>query len=171
MIEVELTPIASEQRSALRHLIDLYAYDFSEIVDLDVGEDGRFAFRDLDPYWTDDWRHPFFVRAGGKLAGFALIHTRGYFDADPATNDVAEFFVLRRYRRRGVGDRAATLAFDAFRGRWEVRERANNTGAIAFWRGVIERYTRGEYREVIRDDERWRGPVQSFTNGSAGGQR
>jgi len=27
---------------------------------------------------------------------------------------------------------------------------------------VIADYTRGDFRETIFDDERWRGPVQSF---------
>jgi hypothetical protein len=38
--------------AVLRHLIDLHTYDFSEFMDLDVGEDGPFSNHNLAPYWT-----------------------------------------------------------------------------------------------------------------------
>jgi predicted acetyltransferase len=78
--------------------------------------------------------------------------------------DMSQFFVLRKHRRRGVGERAAAMTFDAFRGRWEVREALRNTPAHEFWRSVIGRYARGRFTETMLDDERWRGPVQSFDN-------
>jgi len=34
----------------LAELFELYAYDFSEVLGLDVGEDGRFQLPALDPY-------------------------------------------------------------------------------------------------------------------------
>jgi predicted acetyltransferase len=77
---------------------------------------------------------------------------------------VAEFFVMRKYRRQGVGTVVATRLFDSFRGRWEVRELKTNLAAIAFWRRVIGAYTNGNYEETLIDDERWHGPVQSFRN-------
>jgi len=161
-MNVELTPIPVEQSSVLRQLIDLYGYDLSDRFDLDVGEDGRYPFRDLAPYWQDPWRHPRFVRVDAKIAGFVLVHTRGYFPERPEVNDVAEFFVLKRYRRRGVGERAAIASFDAFPGPWQVRVRDVNTPAIAFWQRIIERYTGGKYREQSSSDPRWRGVVYDF---------
>jgi predicted acetyltransferase len=76
--------------------------------------------------------------------------------------DVDNFFVLRKYRRKGVGAAAAMRTFDMFPRKWEVRELAKNAAAIAFWRRTVAEYTRGRYVEVTFDDERWRGPVQSF---------
>jgi predicted acetyltransferase len=75
---------------------------------------------------------------------------------------MAEFFVLRRYRRQGVGERAARAAFGRFPGPWEVRERAGNDAAIAFWRRVIHRHTAGRFQEVTWAGDLWQGPVQSF---------
>jgi predicted acetyltransferase len=160
--DVALVDVASHERDALQQLIQLYAYDFSELLALDVGDDGRFPFRDLAPYWIDPWRRPYFIRVNGALAGLALLHTRGYFEERPDVNDVSEFFVLRRFRRRGIGERAAALAFASLPGAWEVRVRAPNVGAITFWRRVVDRYTRGELREEQRDDEKWRGIVLRF---------
>ena len=57
---------------------------------------------------------------------------------------------------------AAARAFDLFPRRWEVRQTARNVAATAFWRTTIARYTDGRFEEVLFDDERWHGPVQSF---------
>jgi predicted acetyltransferase len=75
---------------------------------------------------------------------------------------MAEFFILRKFRRQRVGERAAVLLFDRFPGRWEVRQRSSNQPATAFWRSAIGRYTR--FEEELIDDERWRGPVQRFAS-------
>jgi len=78
---------------------------------------------------------------------------------------MAEFFVMRSYRRRGVGLAAAFAAFDRFKGPWEVRQRDENVAAIAFWRRAIHDYTRGNYREVRWDGPEWTGVVQTFSTG------
>ncbi|HEX2658856.1 MAG TPA: GNAT family N-acetyltransferase [Polyangia bacterium] len=162
LLDVRIVPARADEQASLRHLIDLYAYDFSALLGLDVGDDGRFAFRDLAPFWTDDWRHAFFVKAGDKLAGFALVEARSRLSGEPGVHDMAEFFILRKYRRQGVGERAACLVFQRFPGRWEVRQRAENADATVFWRRVIDRYTGGIFEDVVRADAAWRGPVQSF---------
>ena len=79
-------------------------------------------------------------------------------------HDLAEFFVVRRYRRQGVGTRAAAAIFGLRRGRWEVRERTGNAAARAFWRKAIGAYTNGEFDEIVVADERWQGWVQRFVS-------
>jgi predicted acetyltransferase len=161
--ELSVVPIAEREQPVLRHLIDFYVYDFSELMGLDVEEDGRFKFPELDSYWTDPWRHPFFIRVGGKLGGFVLVHDRSRLTGADGIHDMAEFFVLRKYRRQGVGERAAREIFGRFPGPWEVRERSANAVAIAFWRQVIDRYKGASFREVPWADDAWQGPVQMFT--------
>jgi predicted acetyltransferase len=94
--------------------------------------------------------------------GFALVQPGSYLSADPSVFDMAEFFVLRRYRRKGVGECVAAWLFDRFAGTWEVREKANHTAAIAFWRRTIGRYTGDRFEDFALDDERWHGQVQRF---------
>ena len=70
---------------------------------------------------------------------------------------MAEFFVMRKYRRTGVGTDAARAIFERFPGAWQVREEEANVGAIHFWRRAIP---------VSFDEGRWdNGPVQHFTVG------
>jgi predicted acetyltransferase len=162
---ISLDPARPEERAALAELFQLYSYDWSELLPLDVGDDGRFDDYPLDAYWREEWRHPFLIRAGGKLAGFALVSRRSRLTGADGVADMAEFFVMRRYRRKGVGFAAAAAAFDRFKGPWEVRQRPNNVTATAFWRRVIARYTNGNYQEDVLGDAVWTGPVQRFTTG------
>ena len=62
----------------------------------------------LPRYWTDtDANFAFLIKCGGQVAGFALA-TRGSPATQDATDlDVAEFFILRGYRRSGIGRCAA----------------------------------------------------------------
>ncbi len=162
-MDLELVATTASDAPTLRNLLQLYMYDFSEFMGLDVGADGRFMEKDAALFWRDALRHPFFIRVDGQLAGFAIIDEQSRLFPTPA-NDMAEFFVLRKYRRHKVGSRAAMCAFDRFRGRWEVRQMARNTIATAFWRQVIGAYSGGRFEELAIDDERWRGPVQIFAS-------
>ena len=77
---------------------------------------------------------------------------------------IAEFFIMRKYRRRGIGCAVACQIFDRFPGKWEVQQMVSNQRAQFFWRRVIAHYTNGQYHEVTLHDERWHGPVQFFDN-------
>jgi len=166
MPTISLSPGTKAERPAFDNLMQLYIYDWSELRPLDVTEDGRFADYPIDAYWVDDWRHPLLLRVDGRLAGFALVSERSRLTGAPGVFDMTEFFVMRRYRRQGVGLAAASAAFDRFRGPWEIRQRDENVAATAFWRRAIDRYTRGNYREVRWNDGAWIGPVQMFSSGT-----
>ena len=161
---ISLDPASAAERPVLENLFQLYAYDWSELGWLEVGGDGRFADPALDAYWLEGHHHPFLIRVDGRLAGFALVAARSRLTGEPGVFDMAEFFVMRKYRRQGVGFAAASAAFDRFRGRWEIRQRDENVAATMFWRRVIARYTGGSYQEVRCNDATWVGPVQTFTN-------
>src|SRR5262245_30816850 len=147
-MDVSLLAAEPDKAPLFAHLVQLYAYDFSEVTGDDVDAEGRFRAPSIDRWWAEPWWRPFLVRAGDACAGFAVVSARSRLVAGLERWDVAEFFVLRKYRRAGVGTRAATLAFDSFRGPWEVRQLSRATAATAFWRSVIGRYTGGRFEEV-----------------------
>jgi predicted acetyltransferase len=137
--DVVLEPVARERAAALRNLFELYVHDFSELLPLDLGEDGRFDVAVGDEWWTRGDHFPFFIRCDGKLAGFALARRGSRVAPDDGdTMDVAEFFVVRGARGRGVGAAAARALFAAFPGRWEVRIRRANAAALRFWSRAAE---------------------------------
>ena len=102
------------------------------------------------------------IHADLRLAGFALINRWSALDR-PLDQSVAEFFILRKYRRLGVGSRAAALIFDRFRGQWEIPVAWYNHPALSFWRTVVRTAADGPLREVAGDAERWDGTVLAFT--------
>ena len=63
----------------------------------------------------------YLIRVRGRVAGFALVTRGSPATADPLDLDLAEFFVLRSYRRSGVGRRAAVLLWNSLPAHWIVR--------------------------------------------------
>jgi predicted acetyltransferase len=160
-VNIEVQPAALEEKSVLRHLMELYAYDFSEFDPCDVDAHGLYGYHRLDHYWTESGRYPFLVRVQGKLAGLVLVRTLEGSSPSP-TRSIAEFFILKKYRHQGIGRAVAHRVFDLFPGRWSVSQIESNRPAQAFWRKVISEYTHGDYQETWQNDEEWVGPVQTF---------
>jgi predicted acetyltransferase len=149
--EVVLDVAASGDAPVLASLLELYAHDLSEAFALELGADGRFGYQDLTLYWSEpERRFPFLIRCGMQIVGFALV-TRGSPASDDADDfDVAEFFVVRRHRRCGVGRRAAFLLWNRFAARWIVRVSERNRCGCHFWPSVIAKYTSGTFVETVR---------------------
>ncbi len=139
-MNVEVIPATSEQQPILVHLLELYAHDFSEFHDMELNADGRFGYTKLPLYWLEPNRHPFLVMADRKLAGLVLVKKGSEISGDDAVWDVAEFFVVRRYRRRGIGTEIAHTIWSRFPGRWEVRVMESNHTADHFWERAIAEF-------------------------------
>lgn len=166
-VNVDLQQLRPEDRPVLERLLQLYLYDFTEFEPKDVDESGRFEYSWLGAYWTEAGRLPFAVRVDGRLAGFVLVN-RHSPSGQPVDHSIAEFFVMRTYRRRGVGRAVARELFDRLPGVWEVAEIPANTPAQAFWRAVIGKYTGGDYREFPDGSPSWNGPIQRFRSPPGG---
>jgi predicted acetyltransferase len=147
--EVVLDIATPRDAPVLANLLELYAHDLSEAFALELGADGRFGYEKLPLYWSDpERRFPFLIRCGTRIVGFALITRGSPASDDPDDFDVAEFFVVRRYRRYGVGRRAARLLWNRFAVGWVVRVSEGNRGGYHFWRSVVAEFTRGTFVET-----------------------
>jgi predicted acetyltransferase len=120
-----------------------------------LGEHGARHAELLARWFRDDRSHPILILDAGHAAGFALVARppAGPAAPDAAEYRMAEFFVRRSHRRRGVGRVAAGLIFSRFAGRWEIVEATANDHAVRFWRRTVMEYTRGRYDERVRDGE------------------
>jgi predicted acetyltransferase len=141
--EVVLEPITKDQSPILANLIELYVHDFSEHVPLELKPNGRFDLPFDEKWWTAEDHHPFFVRWNGKLTGFALARRGSRLTGATDVMDVAEFFVVRGARRKGVGAIASRALFERFPGKWEIRIRKTNPAALKFWTRVVEAWSGG----------------------------
>ena len=135
---VVLEPLGLERASILNNLFELYVYDFSEHMPLQLQDSGRFEITPGQEWWSRDDHFAFLIRWRDKLAGFALARTGSRVTSAPDVMDVAEFFVLRGLRGRGIGRSAAHALFRAFPGSWEVRVRRTNVAALGFWSRAAE---------------------------------
>ena len=128
--EVQVCSAAIDHKDVVRQLLELYLHDLSEFTDANVGSHGVYGYFYLDDYWTEPDRHPFLLQVDNHWAGLALVRSG-------SPHDMSEFFVMRKYRRNGVGRAAVQILFDSFPGDWQIRQLAANRPATRFWRSVI----------------------------------
>lgn len=160
-MKLEIFQPTIEQKHVLQNLMELYQYDFSEFESEDVDENGLFGYKYVDYYWTIPTHFPFLIKVDGNLAGFALVREIASEDSSCSSYlKICEFFIMKKYRKEGIGKQAAFQLFDLFQGVWEVAELETNLPAQKFWRKTISEYTNNEFVEIQRDH--WTGPIQRF---------
>lgn len=158
---VEIVKVHEDQKSILRQLIELYEYDFSEYNEADVNQFGFYGYKYFDHYWTEEHRQAYFVKVNGHLGGFVLVNDHCYIVNDNA-RAIGEFFIMRKYRRKGTGKIVAKLVFDTHKGYWEVLQHGNNEISKIFWDKVIHEYTNGDYCVQEVKTEYWEGTGITF---------
>ncbi|MDP2637472.1 MAG: GNAT family N-acetyltransferase [Candidatus Levybacteria bacterium] len=163
-MEIKLVRVKPQEKDTLSILLKAYKVELNEMQHAGDKDQGEYKY--LDSYWREKNRFPFFIFSDNILAGFVLINDYSYISKKAKT--IAEFFVLKSYRKKGIGEEAARKIFDLFPGEWEIGELITNKSAQLFWRKVIGNYTNGNYMEVELYNERWHGPVQIFKNKNLG---
>lgn len=151
--KIQLTPATLDDYPVVQNLARFYAYDMSEYAGKnpgwEVSENGLYECIDFRKYWDQDANaFPFLIRYEGELAGFAIINKQG---SDPQIDFVmAQFFIMRKFKRQGIGRWAAYQCFDQFPGTWEVMVFPGNEGAYRFWRAAIKKYSHPPLIEYSR---------------------
>jgi predicted acetyltransferase len=162
-MNVTISDAARFDESVLQNMLQLYTHDFSELwagtSKGDLQPDGRFADYPLGEYWLQPSWSAAIVRCDDHLAGFALVNDRGH-SGKPVDRNMAEFFILRKYRGRGVGRAAAEQIFARHPGQWEVAVARKNIAALRFWRTTISRALQACELDVSSAE--WNGPILRF---------
>src|SRR5438046_4504205 len=133
-LEIQVIPASLDQAPILANLLELYAYDFSDILKLRLGPDGRFGYDQLPLYWSDPDRHPFLIAVDDCWAGFALVSNGSKLAPNEDVWDMTEFFIMRSYRGKGIGAHVSHTVFERFPGKWEVRPLHRNEGSKTCWK-------------------------------------
>jgi predicted acetyltransferase len=94
---------------------------------------GPSIYPRLAAYWQDRDRFPYVIRAEAHDVGFALV--RAHMDA--RLLEMAEFYVARAWRRRGIGRHAVQVLFARHPGFWHLQILEDNAAARSFWRSVV----------------------------------
>ena len=148
-MNIEIVKVLEEEKTILSHLIELYEYDFSEYENSDVNRLGLYGYSYLDCYWTEDKRYPYFIKVDGKLAGFVMVGNYCYASKDNDTLSLAEFFVMKKYRKNGIGSYVAKEVLQRLHpGKWELIVHPYNEVALSFWCKIIEQCAKGQVKVI-----------------------
>jgi predicted acetyltransferase len=163
---IEIIEAGLDLKPVVLSLALYYIHDFTDFIGFRCPDSGLFRTSHWEKYWTELNRWAFLMKCDGEPGGFALVGPDG---TQPDTKfDMGEFFIMRKFRRRGLGQQVAFNIFDRFRGRWEVGVVVQNKPALDFWRKVIDRYAGGNHQELFEPlrHGRWMCVVQTFDNTS-----
>ena len=150
----------------LTQLLNLYDYDFTEYTNNDIKDNGYF-YDYGERFFSNYNLHPFFIQVDGKLTGFVIVGDGGYKHLDDENaHNINEFFVMKKYRRNGVGRFAAETVFNMYKGKWEVCQMQNNIPARKFWKSVIYEHTKNDYQGCGTENDEMVGFIfdNSYTN-------
>ena len=113
-------------------LLQFSEYDFSEYIGTDLNVYGEFEYEHYEDYF---------------------INNISYQLNNDNTLCVAEFFIMKKYRKKGYGRILAKYIFDTLNGKWEVFQMKNNTIAGVFWDNIIKDYTKDNYKVIELENE------------------
>ena len=116
--------IRAEQPAAIAAMMGAYLHELVPGTPPDYPQFSR--------WWHDAARVPYMIRVAGEDAGFALVRRHG----PPTVHELAEFTVLPRFRRAGVGRAAAAELFERHPGAWWLQVLDDNAPACRFWQAV-----------------------------------
>lgn len=142
---IELVKAEKKDIEVIKHLWDLYSYDFSVYDGDDVNEQATYNFNYGDHYFDSDERFILFVIINKKYAGFVSINNTCYVLNQPNDRTIVDFFIMNKYRRGGIGRTVAERIFSLYPGRWEIIQWDNNETSKVFWEKVISQYTNNHY--------------------------
>lgn len=150
MGRMQTRPATDADRPIIEHLLELYLYDMAEIYRFPVGPDGLYRYDRLDEFWV----HPHLILSGDDIAGFALIIEHCPITGASPCWFMAEFFVMRPYRRQGFGTAAACDLIARYAGLWHIGVIERNQPAAGFWAHVLEP-SNPRTSHHTHDGERW----------------
>ncbi len=144
---------------ALEQMLELYQYELSDIWLQDTDALGRYGY-DLSRHKQAERFFAYVACEGEQYVGFALVAPAAVTLAEGSWME--QFFVLKRFRRSGVGLRLAEHVIVSHPGNWEIGQMHANLPAQGFWRRVVQKLTDGKYVELQVKEGWWQGVVQQF---------
>ncbi|OFA06149.1 GNAT family N-acetyltransferase [Duganella sp. HH101] len=143
-----LQTVAHDQAAALFQFFQLYYYENSDWAAEDLGEDGLFdacAVSIADYIGAPD-KGAYWIRKDGALAGFVVTEPVTLPDGTVA-EELADLFILKRYRRQGLAMAAVSALAGKFQGPWMVAVYRDDSRADAFWRQAFARLALASVRQ------------------------
>jgi predicted acetyltransferase len=136
-VHVALHPCGAEDLDVVARLVDENRRDLAAFRPYAAAEDDPYEH--LEAYVREPGREACLVRVDDELAGFTMTRV-----LETTEREVVEFFVVRRWRRQGVGQQVAATMLRRHPGRWLVTHDEANAPAARFWPATIRSVADGE---------------------------
>src|SRR5258706_2236791 len=118
----------SVYRDSLKDLAPLGTGVFPALPEFGHREPDQFA-----SWFADSSAQLLTIVKDDQPVGFAMVRSgRSQPDRDATEFSMAEFFIARPCRRRGVGQEPVRLILDRFPGRWHIKRYLRNPQSLAF---------------------------------------
>lgn len=125
--------VKEREREQLWNLLQKYLCEMSAYYpDLEVDGNGNYPYEHFEDYFSDPTRRAYIIYDGDSVAGFVMLNKISVFGED-IDHSVAEFFILPKFRRTGLGTDIFLVLRKQFKGQWEIKFDSTNAPAAAFW--------------------------------------
>ncbi|RKP47959.1 GNAT family N-acetyltransferase [Cohnella endophytica] len=136
-MNIEIQQAGILQKPIMENLMALFLHDLSEFADdIKVDDMGMHRFDVMDLFFEKEGLTPYLVRLDGEITGCILIQSGQYTNPEHADYVLNSFFILKRYRRRGIGMAVAGRLFSQYPGRYCCAQLKSNVPAVRFWKKV-----------------------------------
>lgn len=144
-------------RSVIENMMQLYLHDLSPFTNELPDKNGLFSLgKYFGLYWEEHDRFPYILFHNDQPIGFALVREIGL-----QSHSIAEFFVLKAYRKQGLATKFAHDVFRRHPGDWSVAQLESHVTAQSFWHNTISSYTKGQFTQTWSNSQPC-GPKQTF---------
>lgn len=142
---VSVIPATLDDFATIQNMAQFYIYDASRECEVLISNNGSYNVTNYQIYFQEEGRLAFLIKVEDELAGFVLLNQAGT-NAKTKWN-MGEFFILRKFQRKGIGTQVAHQIWNMYPAFWEVSVIPENNKALMFWRYVISSFTNGNYLE------------------------
>lgn len=151
---LRLVEASDDNASVLAQLTQFYLHDISEFSGAEPEQSGLFNESGLGD--SDDTRRTFLIYLRSVPAGFLSYERCTRANEAFQGCRLRHMFIIRGYRRLGIGEEIARMLFELHHGPWEAVVAESNEPGTHFVRQVVRRYTFKNYRELNSADGKHR---------------
>lgn len=134
---IRIKRVSKVEKRILKNLFSYFMHDLSPYEDIELDKHGFFNCPDIKLIIENKGLKPFLIFHKKEIAGFINI-SMPVFAADKTTHVIQQLFVLKKFRRLGVGKEASKLVLNKFPGKYAIGQLIKNKPAVKFWKSFLK---------------------------------
>lgn len=143
-MDVDFIEVKIEHKNLLWNLLQKYLYELSDVYGDDIEDDGNYSYDYFENYFNlEENREALIFRYDDKIIGFCMINDHS-FNENSINYSMAEFSIVPKYRKNGLGKRAISKVLSQRKGKWQIKYSLDNPTAQKFWENVLSDYQKTE---------------------------